>query len=57
MRLGDIIVKVGDRRVVDATDVTATVRSYAAGAEVSITVKRSGQEVTLPVTLGAAKVG
>ena len=57
MRLGDIIVKVGDRRVVDATDVTATVRSYAAVAEVSITVKRSGQEVTLPVTLGAAKVG
>ncbi|RKW71971.1 PDZ domain-containing protein [Galactobacter caseinivorans] len=54
---GDIIVGVGGKRVVDATDVTATVRSYAAGAEVPVKVKRGDNEMEFKVTLGAASVG
>lgn len=54
---GDVIVGVGGKRVVDATDVTATVRSYAAGTEVPIKVKRGDNEMEFKVTLGAASVG
>jgi len=57
LRAGDVIVKVGQKRVVDSTDVTATVRSYAAGTEVPFTVRRGGQERTVTVTLGEATEG
>ncbi|MDR2257254.1 MAG: trypsin-like peptidase domain-containing protein [Arthrobacter sp.] len=54
LRAGDVIVKVGDKRTIDATDVTATVRSYAAGTEVPITVRRGGAETVVKVTLDEA---
>lgn len=54
MRAGDVIIKVGDRPTVDATDVTATVRSYAAGTEVPITVRRGSGEEVVKVTLDEA---
>lgn len=57
IKSGDVILSVGGKRVVDATDVTATVRSYAANTEVPIKVKRGEQEMEFKVTLGAASVG
>lgn len=57
VRKGDVIVKVGDRRVVDATDVTATVRAHAGGEKVQLTVRRGDTDRTVEVTLGTASVG
>ncbi len=54
LRAGDVIVKVGERSTIDATDVTATVRSYAAGTEVPITVRRGNGEEVVKVTLDEA---
>lgn len=52
---GDVITKVGGKRMNDAVDLTATIRSYAAGTKVPVTVRRDGQERTVEVTLGSAE--
>ena len=51
---GDVITKVGGKRMNDAVDLTATIRSYAAGTKVPVTIRRDGQERTVEVTLGSA---
>ena len=48
----DVITKVNDKRMNDAVDLTATVRSYPEGATVKVTVKRNGEEHTMDATLG-----
>ena len=50
----DVITKVNDKRMNDAVDLTATIRSYPEGATVKVTVKRNGEEHTMDVTLGGA---
>ncbi|MBM7795181.1 S1C family serine protease [Pseudoglutamicibacter cumminsii] len=52
---GDVITKVGGKRMNDAVDLTATIRSYAAGTKVPVTIRRDGQERTVEVTLGSAE--
>ncbi|MDK7082330.1 trypsin-like peptidase domain-containing protein [Pseudoglutamicibacter cumminsii] len=52
---GDVITKVGGKRMNDAVDLTATIRSYAAGTKVPVTIRRDGQERTVEVTLGNAE--
>ena len=51
---GDIITKVNDRVINDATELVVAVRSYAPGEEITLTVTRDGESVTIPVTLVAA---
>lgn len=52
---GDVITKVGGKRMNDAVDLTATIRSYAAATKVPVTIRRDGQERTVEVTLGNAE--
>lgn len=51
LEVGDIITHVEGRYVEDATALTATVREYAAGESISLTVQRDGEEITVDVTL------
>jgi serine protease Do len=47
----DIIVAVGDYDVKNVSDLTKVLRKFKAGDETTITVFRSGQKLTLPITL------
>ncbi|MGM9663108.1 MAG: S1C family serine protease [Oscillospiraceae bacterium] len=47
---GDIIVKLGDKDVTSVSDLTAAKKGYRAGDTASITVYRSGEELTLSIT-------
>ena len=49
---GDVIVEVDGTAVADSTTLTRTIRGYAPGDEVSITVERQGERQTLSVVLG-----
>ncbi len=51
---GDVITAVGDRPVTTSTELTAAVRSYAPGDEVTLTVRRDGGTTTVDVTLATA---
>lgn len=51
LEVGDVITHVEGRHVEDATALTATVREYAAGESISLTVQRDGEEITVDVTL------
>jgi S1-C subfamily serine protease len=55
LKAGDVVTKIGDARVADATDLTAQVRFFAGGAKTQITYVRGGQERTTDVTLGTYK--
>jgi len=49
---GDVITKVGDKSVTDATDLTAAIRSRKPGDKVTVTYTRDGDTRTAEVTLG-----
>jgi putative serine protease PepD len=49
---GDVITKVGDNNITDATDLTAAIRTFKPGDKVTVTYTRDGQEHTADVTLG-----
>ena len=50
LKVGDIIVKLGDDTVKSTEDLLAAKNAYSAGDTVSVTVFRSGEEITLSVT-------
>src|SRR5690606_8161238 len=54
---GDVITKIGDRRIEGADDVVAAVRGFKPGDRVTITVVRDGKERTVTVTLGETRPG
>lgn len=51
LKAKDIIVAVGDYKVGSISDLTKALRKFKAGDTTTITVFRSGQELTLPITL------
>lgn len=51
---GDVITKLGDRIISDASSLTAAVREDAANQKVTVILMRDGKELTKEVTLGAA---
>ena len=55
LRVDDIITKVDGQRIADPTALIVTIRSYAPGDSVTLTVDRDGQTLTVPVTLEASK--
>jgi S1-C subfamily serine protease len=52
LRKGDVVTKLGDASIADATDLTAQVRFYAGGATTQVTYVRDGQTRTADVQLG-----
>jgi putative serine protease PepD len=48
---GDVITKVGDTNITNATDLTAAIRTYKPGDKVTITYTRNGDSHTADVTL------
>jgi putative serine protease PepD len=54
---GDVVTKVDDKQVSDATDLTAAIRAHAPGDKVTITYERDGDESTADVTLGTLPAG
>ena len=56
MRQGDVIVKMNQTPITSATDVTAFMALHHPGDQVTITVNRYGQTLTLNATLGSHTV-
>jgi putative serine protease PepD len=54
LRVGDVIVQVGDQKTVGAEAVIAAVRTHQPGERVSVTVLRDGARKTFTVTLANA---
>jgi S1-C subfamily serine protease len=52
LQKGDVVTKIGDATVADATDLTAQVRFFAGGAKTTITYVRNGDTRQADVTLG-----
>lgn len=52
---GDVVVKFNDSPITGATDLTAQVRSVAAGSTAKVTYVRGGNAATVTVTLGSLK--
>ena len=52
LQAGDVVTRVGDIAVEDATDLTGAVRSQRPGDEVEVSYRRGGAERTATVTLG-----
>ena len=52
LRPGDVITAVDDSPVTDAADLTARIRAYPAGEEVTLKFVRDGREAETAVTLG-----
>ena len=52
---GDIIVKLGDRKIGGLEDFDSALRIFKAGETVSVTVLRRGKEKSLKVTLGVPR--
>ncbi|EIE97659.1 S1C family serine protease [Saccharomonospora glauca] len=50
---GDVIVKVGDRRIRNAAELTVAVREHDIGQSVPVQVVRDGRQFTVDVTLGS----
>jgi putative serine protease PepD len=53
IRVGDIITAFDGIRITGKTDLTAQVRTFAAGSKATVTYVRDGKSVTVDVTLGA----
>ena len=51
LKAKDIIIGLGDYKVDSLSDLTKALRKFKAGDRTTITVFRSGQELTLPITL------
>lgn len=52
LKQGDVVTKIGDTAVADASDLTAAVNDRAPGDQVQVTVERDGATKALTVTLG-----
>lgn len=52
---GDIITKLNERTINDATELVVAIRSYAPGDHVKLTITRGGADLTADVTLGTEK--
>jgi len=57
LRVGDIIIKVGDHEVKNLGDVTNALARYKPGQTVKVQVSRSGNTLTVDVTLGERPAG
>ena len=55
LQAGDVVTKVNDRQVTDATSLIAAIRSYDPGTTVTLTLLRAGSTKTLKVTLASAQ--
>ena len=55
LKVGDIITKVNSTTIADGTQLIVTIRSFAPGDRVQVTVTRDGSSLTLPVNLTAAQ--
>jgi S1-C subfamily serine protease len=51
LKPGDVITKIDNRPIEDATDLIALIRSKAPGDRIQVTYQRGGSETTVPVTL------
>lgn len=54
VKVGDVIVKLGDKNITSASELMAAVRQLPAGAKTTVELLRGGKSITLPVTLGDA---
>lgn len=54
LKVGDIVVAVGDEKIDNAKKLTAAIRAQEAFEKVDLTVIRDGQEIKVSVTLGDA---
>ena len=52
---GDVITKVNGQIIADGTQLIVTVRSFAPGDRVQLTIDRGGETLTLPLNLTASK--
>ncbi|GAB2823251.1 hypothetical protein GCM10027022_12330 [Alpinimonas psychrophila] len=52
MQAGDIVTRFNGVPITDASDITAQVRTMAAGAQVEVEISRGGKTQTIQVTLG-----
>lgn len=52
LQKGDVVTKLGDATIADATDLTAQVRFFAGGATTKVTYVRNGETRTADVQLG-----
>lgn len=55
MRVDDVILQVNGQRIADPTTLIVTIRSFAPGDTLTLTVDRDGQTLQLPITLTASK--
>ena len=53
VKAGDVVTKVNDRVIGQSEDLAATIRSYAPGTKVTLTIKRGNDTRTVNVTLGS----
>ncbi|MWA04754.1 PDZ domain-containing protein [Actinomadura sp. LD22] len=53
LKPGDVITKVDDQPIEDATDLIAQIRSRAPGDRIKVTYERGGKETTVEITLGS----
>src|SRR5690606_10405252 len=49
---GDVIINLGEHTVTGLDDFDLALRKFSAGEEVMVTIRRAGEKLTLPVTLG-----
>jgi putative serine protease PepD len=54
IQVGDIIVKIGDRAIVDADSLIAATHAATPNSTVTVTFLRGGSQSTVSVTLGSA---
>jgi putative serine protease PepD len=52
---GDVVTKVGDRRVFDVDSLIAAVRDHNPGEKVTVTYVRGGDTATATVTMGSRR--
>jgi len=57
IKIGDVLVKFGSRKVVDADSLIAATHAAVPSSTVSVTYSRGGQQSTVQVTLGSATSG
>jgi putative serine protease PepD len=53
IKAGDVVTKVNDRVIGQSEDLAATIRSFAPGTKVTLTIKRGNDTRTVNVTLGS----
>ena len=52
LKVGDVIMSIGERLINDATELVVAVRSYAPGDRIKVGFERNGKSSTVEVTLG-----